>query len=231
MEQKNKIGETIWELAMPFLLYVVLNMALEAGLELCLPSLFRGHTQDVWKLALVNGIEIPIFYRIYRRNRIRESLMPEGKGVPKRRKLSKGSVFLAILAGLVLSRGCNFLLGLTPLPELFSGYRSSTEGIYGGSLTAQLAASVVTAPILEELLVRGILYSSLKKALESRYAAMACASILFGILHGNVVQGLYACVIGFYLNLLYETYDSLPLVIGIHAAVNALTILVEFWPC
>lgn len=229
MEQNNKIGETLWELAMPFLLYVLLNMALETGLELCFPSLFSNRAQEVWKLALVNGIEIPIFYKIYRQNRIRESLKSEGKSMIPRRKLSGGRVFLAFLGGLFLSRTCNFLLGLTPLPELFSGYESATEGIYSGSLQAQLAASVVTAPILEELLVRGILYRSLKRVLENRYAAMVCASILFGILHGNAVQGLYACVIGFYLNLLYETYDSLLLAIGVHGAINALTIFIEFW--
>ncbi len=226
MEQNNKIGETLWELAIPFLLYALLNMALETGLELYFPSLFSNRAQEVWKLALVNTIEIPIFYKIYRRNQIRELLTPEEKSMPPKRKLSAGRVLSALLTGLFLSRGCNFLLGLTPLPELFSGYKSATEGIYGASLAAKLAASVVTAPILEELLVRGILYRSLKRALENRCAAMICASILFGILHGNVVQGLYACVIGFYLNLLYETYDSLLLAIGVHGAINALTIFI-----
>lgn len=35
MDQKNSLGKTLWELAMPFLLYVNLNMAIQAALELC----------------------------------------------------------------------------------------------------------------------------------------------------------------------------------------------------
>lgn len=32
---ENSLGKTLWELAMPFLLYVSLNMAIQAALELC----------------------------------------------------------------------------------------------------------------------------------------------------------------------------------------------------
>ena len=81
--------------------------------------------------------------------------------------------------------------------------------MYTGSLLSLVAASVVTAPILEELLVRGVLYRNLKGVLQNRYAGMACASLLFGILHGNLVQGLFAFLIGLYLNWIYESEGSL----------------------
>lgn len=227
MEQKIKMEGGLWELAMPFLLYVVLNMAIQSLLEFISHNFFLDPLQDVWKLVAVNGIEIPVFYWIYRQRRTRELLLTGKKEADRKSKLSAKTVLIAVFGGLLLSRGINLLLGLTPLPELFPGYQSATEGIYSGSLLSQIAASVVTAPILEELLVRGILYPNLKRLLENSYAAMVCASILFGILHGNLVQGVYAFFIGLYLNWLYEAFDVLLLPIGIHAAINTLTILLE----
>lgn len=56
---------------MPFLLYVSLNMAIQAALELCFFEFFTAPEHAVWELAAVNAIEIPIFYRVYREDRIR----------------------------------------------------------------------------------------------------------------------------------------------------------------
>lgn len=211
---------------MPFLLYEILNIAIQAALELCFFSFFSAPEHAVWELAVVNLTEIPVFYFFYRRSCIREQMETgEGAAIWKNQEAGAGwSLFLTVLGGLFLSRGFNLLIGLTPLPTLFPGYKTATDSMYTGSLPALLAASVVTAPVLEELLVRGILYGRLKKALQNRYAAMVCASLLFGILHGNLVQGLFAFLTGLYLNWIYESEGSLIPAILAHGAINALTI-------
>ena len=235
MDQKNSLGKTLWELAMPFLLYVSLNMAIQAALELCFFEFFTAPEHAAWELAAVNAIEIPIFYRMYREDRIRERLDGQESGSSEKiavwKKQSRISCMLmAILGGLLLGRGFNLLIGLTPLPTLFPGYETASDSLYTGSLLSLVAASVVTAPILEELLVRGILYRNLKKALQNPYAAIVCASLLFGILHGNLVQGLFAFLIGLYLNWVYEAEGSLLPAILTHAAVNGSTIFMEMKP-
>ena len=235
MDQKNSLGKTLWELAMPFLLYVSLNMAIQAALELCFFEFFTAPEHAAWELAAVNAIEIPFFYRMYREDRIREWLDGQESGSSGKiavwKKQSRISCMLmAILGGLLLGRGFNLLIGLTPLPTLFPGYETASDSLYTGSLLSLVAASVVTAPILEELLVRGILYRNLKKALQNPYAAIVCASLLFGILHGNLVQGLFAFLIGLYLNWVYEAEGSLLPAILTHAAVNGSTIFMEMKP-
>ena len=235
MDQKNSLGKTLWELAMPFLLYVSLNMAIQAALELCFFEFFTAPEHAAWELAAVNAIEIPFFCRMYREDRIRERLDGQESGSSGKiavwKKQSRISCMLmAILGGLLLGRGFNLLIGLTPLPTLFPGYETASDSLYTGSLLSLVAASVVTAPILEELLVRGILYRNLKRALQNPYAAIACASLLFGILHGNLVQGLFAFLIGLYLNWVYEAEGSLLPAILTHAAVNGSTIFMEMKP-
>ena len=235
MDQKNSLGKTLWELAAPFSLYVILNMAIQSALELCFFGFFTAPEHAIWELAAVNAIEIPIFYRMYREHRIREQLDGQksddnGKIAAWKKQSRISRLLLAILGGLFLGRGFNLLIGLTPLPTLFPGYETATDSMYTGSLLSLVAASVVTAPILEELLVRGILYQGLKKALQNRYAAFVCASLLFGILHGNLVQGLFAFLIGLYLNWIYEAEGSLIPPILAHGAVNASTIFLERMP-
>ena len=220
---------------MPFLLYVSLNMAIQAALELCFFEFFTAPEHAAWELAAVNAIEIPFFYRMYREDRIRERLDGQESGSSGKiavwKKQSRISCMLmAILGGLLLGRGFNLLIGLTPLPTLFPGYETASDSLYTGSLLSLVAASVVTAPILEELLVRGILYRNLKRALQNPYAAIVCASLLFGILHGNLVQGLFAFLIGLYLNWVYEAEGSLLPAILTHGAVNASTIFLERMP-
>ena len=213
MEQRNSIGKTLWNIGSPFLLYVILSMSLQDALALCLTPWLDEAEYLTWSLAAVNALEIPIFYRMYRtRQGSRSREIPERSWIP------------AVLGAVFLGRGSNLLLGLTPLPTLFPGYQSATDSLYGGGLPALLAASVVTAPVLEELLVRGILYGELKKALQNRYAAMVCASLLFGILHGNLVQGIFAFLTGLYLNWICEAEDSLLPSILAHSALNASTI-------
>lgn len=235
MDQKNSLSKTLWELAAPFSLYVILNMAIQTALELCFFEFFTAPEHAAWELAAVNAIEIPIFYRMYREDRIRERLDGQESGSSGKiavwKKQSRISCMLmAILGGLLLGRGFNLLIGLTPLPTLFPGYETASDSLYTGSLLSLVAASVVTAPILEELLVRGILYRNLKRALQNPYAAIACASLLFGILHGNLVQGLFAFLIGLYLNWVYEAEGSLLPAILTHAAVNGSTIFMEMKP-
>ena len=61
---------------------------------------------------------------------------------------------LVVLTSFFFSRGVNGFLGLTPLPRLFPGYEAAAGEIYSCSLVSQVMASVITAPILEELLMR-----------------------------------------------------------------------------
>lgn len=67
---------------------------------------------------------------------------------------------------------------------------------------------VVLSPICEELLFRGVVYSSLKERMKVSYAIILQA-FLFGISHGNLLQGVYAFFIGIIFALLLEYTDNL----------------------
>lgn len=236
-------GKSVWnmlrELVSPILLYVLLTMILTGILEMAVYPLAEPENA-MWLLTLVNAFQIPVFLWIYRRQKIREAVragesLREKTGFWKtggsraawKKSFGPGDLLLAVLGGFFLARGFNGLIGLTPLPRLFSGYQSVTESIYRAGLLSQIFASVVTAPVLEELLMRGLIYSRLRSFFSDVRPAVLAGALVFALFHGNVVQGAYAFLIGLYFVWLYEAYHSLVLPVLAHAAANASSVLLE----
>ena len=81
-------------------------------------------------------------------------------------------------------------------------------------------AAVCLAPIGEELLCRGVCLHFGKKALGNFWHANILQALVFGILHMNWVQGVYAFIIGIFLGILVERYNSLLPGMIVHFIVN-----------
>ena len=227
----------VWELVSPILLYLLLSISLTGVLGLAVPVLEEPEN-SMWLLTLVNGFQIPVFLWLYRKESWgterhrkesfgKESQTAAGERPVWKRSFGLSDLLAAALGGLLLARGFNGLIGLTPLPRLFPAYESVTEAMYGGSLLSQTLASVVTAPILEELLTRGLVYGRLRPYFTDPRPAVLLGALIFALFHGNIVQGTYAFFLGLYFVSLYEAYQSLLLPMLAHAAANASSILLE----
>ena len=97
------------------------------------------------------------------------------------------------------------------------------EFILGLILTAVFA--LVLAPVLEELLYRGIFYKGftmigIKKDIFRILFAASLSSLIFATMHMNTVQFITAFVMGFYLCLVYEWHGRIWLSIILHSAYN-----------
>lgn len=80
--------------------------------------------------------------------------------------------------------------------------------------------AVLLGPIEEELTFRGVIFSSAKKALPF-WAANIFQAILFGIFHGNLIQGIYAFFVGLFLGYISEKGGSIYLSIFLHILFNS----------
>lgn len=98
-------------------------------------------------------------------------------------------------------------------------------------LTSTLLAVLVSAPVIEEFLFRGILQNMLKQYV-SRKSAIVIASFFFAFIHLSPAQGLgnislffslftFGCFLGF----VYERQGSLLASIALHTTFNAITTL------
>jgi membrane protease YdiL (CAAX protease family) len=89
-----------------------------------------------------------------------------------------------------------------------------------------VVASCVIAPIVEEMLFRGILLRSFLEQYP-RGVAIGFSSLYFGAAHLNIYQFLLAFLLGLLLGWLYERSSSLVPCIALHAAVNGSVVVLE----
>lgn len=223
MNGKNRMRGA-GEILFPLFLYYVLNMAVPFFLSLFWPVLLE-EDQVMWLLTVTNCCLIPVFAWMYQRDRIREQCLRQERKIRWKRKWGFREVLLAAAGAVCISRGVNLFLGLTFLPRFFRGYETVQAELYGASPLSQAAASVLSAPVLEELLMRGLIYPRLRDVFSGPRAAVFGSALIFGLFHGNVVQGLYAFCLGLFFAQVYESLDSLLPVIIAHGAANGATLL------
>ena len=87
---------------------------------------------------------------------------------------------------------------------------------------------VVGAPVLEELLFRGMILSGLLRN-HRPWVAIGQSALLFGIIHLNPAQSVNAVFMGLLLGWLYYRTRSLWLCMGLHALNNLLAFTAMLW--
>lgn len=111
--------------------------------------------------------------------------------------------------------------------DLMSGFNDASEVIYSGGIVIQLLVSCVCAPLVEETLFRGLVFKRLRGIMNTT-AAMVISSVLFGIIHGNIVQFIYATLVGFICAYVYEKFKTISAPILVHASANIFSVFVTF---
>ena len=138
-------------------------------------------------------------------------------------------VLTVVVCGLGLCIFANgfVMAGEYLFPSAIETYAELMENAQMGTSIWTIIASVVLAPIGEEFLCRGIIFhyaqrmmGGIKNRTAAFWAANAVQALLFGIMHGNFVQGSYAFLLGLGLGWLRHRYDSLyPSMLG-HFVIN-----------
>ena len=118
---------------------------------------------------------------------------------------------------------------LSLLPEAWlESYNEASAGIDSGTLTGVLAVAVV-APVVEELIFRGLMLNRLSRVMPGWLAAVL-SSAAFGACHGHPVWFAYAFVLGaFFAFLDLRAQSILPSILG-HVAFNAISQILSFVP-
>ena len=141
--------------------------------------------------------------------------------------------------GMMLAIGCSFLFfllldrGLDPIfegmfPQSEQDYQEMLESLIKSPLTSMIQVCVL-APIIEEILMRGVVLGGLKNSYGTVTALLICAT-LFALLHFNMVQTLSAFVCGIILGLLYIKTNSVFCCMIAHSGYNLISYVVMVYP-
>ena len=129
--------------------------------------------------------------------------------------------YLLLIAWAVsLAVGMNLLLTLAGVTEQSENYAEISAKQYGVAFGLGLLLYGVVSPVAEEIVFRGVIYNRIRKCFRAAPSVLLCG-ILFGVYHGNLVQGIYGCVLGTVITLVYEWDGSLLAPVLFHGAANA----------
>lgn len=123
--------------------------------------------------------------------------------------LSFGSMLLLFI-GLELFSSAVLMTISIAAPSLLENYEKMIEMVGLGDLSLiSSIATLVLAPLVEEIAFRGITMKWAKNFTDKFWLANIIQAALFGIAHMNMVQGLYAFVLGLVLGYVRNKYKSL----------------------
>lgn len=132
-----------------------------------------------------------------------------------------GSAVLGPLeCGFGLSILASCAMAMIPFPDTwYDAYDASMEMLMSGNPLFLAAATIIAAPLVEEVVFRGLVYTRLCRGMPRLIAALLSA-ILFGLVHGTLLHLFYTIPMGLLLCLFYEKYRSLWAPIIMHMSFN-----------
>lgn len=246
MDSKKRERVTIgriWGLIYPMLLYLGITFAVEFifMIVVALLGISRYGVTDQTQLydfimnatlsqalsmTLLAGLATaPILIFIY----IRDNNKDRRNGTFVKYKLNNILKYLLIIPfGVFNMLWANYFVALLQLvmPKfMLESYTNTQQIIEGGGFLIQLLTAGIVAPIVEELIFRGLVYRRTKK-MTGTIAAAILSAALFGVFHGNWVQAPYAFIIGIMAVFVYEKFKSIVAPIMLHMSANILSVLI-----
>ena len=205
-----------WNMIYPiFIYFVVTNVAMTV---FTMFAVFLGADPQEQYMMLQTAavaVTIPFIARYYQKDKKEPTVFWEHMELEFEKKTTArkvGNGILMFLAGAAAGMMLNNLLMLTGLEEISQGYQEVNTNFFAGGILFELLGACLLTPFLEELLYRSVVYGRLcdmmildnekktpqgqKRERNSRILAMVISALLFGVLHMNLVQFIYAGVLG-----------------------------------
>lgn len=243
-EQSRRILFIIWEIAKPFAIYYLLHSAVfllivfvcravaeSQGSEAL--AYLEAHTETV--TGLVSGIAmllavlplIPMLRKELAEHKIcgrGTEHGPSGKTDVRRKKPAAFMVCITVVLAAASSMGLNILFILTGLVYSSSSYQEVAQQQYGVVFGVGIILYGLVSPITEEIIFRGLIFNRMRRYVPSAMAVVV-SGLLFGIYHGNPVQGIYGGCMGILMAYLYERTDHFVIPCLFHGTANLMVYL------
>ena len=135
------------------------------------------------------------------------------KNKRKEKKVKVTDYFLVVYLGIGMAVALNMLIFLFNLNN-----EMADLNIY-----LAILSSGIIGPILEEMLFRYVFLNRLRNFFTMRNAILL-SSLVFALLHGNIITMIYAFIMGFIFAYVYVKYDNIKVSIMCHIGANTIVI-------
>lgn len=206
---KNAFSKTL-EILLPLLIFWAVELVVYNLLYVLIgryfPSLAGDKNQlTVWLNAVAAISTWPLLAKLYG-----ISYPGDTSHVITRRnkKRFKRDAVLVAAYAVAMGLGLNILVAYYKLAGMSGAYEQVAGIQYSVSLPVGLVIYGILTPFTEELIFRGVIYNRIRKYFPLPVTMFASA-LIFGCYHGNMVQMMYAILMGMSLALVYESYGRL----------------------
>ncbi len=168
---------------------------------------------------------IPAWF-LYRRD---QALRIAGGVIPAERvkgmKLSEGILLLLMGAG--LAQYGNVLVGFLQMFLKSTEYQQTMEIISSGKGFWELVFWMgIVAPVAEEFIFRWLIYLRLRDYMKIAGAAVI-SGLIFGIYHGNLIQAIYASMLGMVFAYILEMSGNIWSCVLLHIGANVWSLIIS----
>ncbi len=124
----------------------------------------------------------------------------------------------------------NTLISLSGLAGHSAAFQETAQRQYGVSAGMGLFLYAVISPVVEEVVFRFLLYNRLRRTQDRVAFGVVTSAFLFAVYHGNIVQGVYAFILGVLIAGVYYYFDSFFAPVLFHGLGNAVIFLSNMIP-
>ncbi len=217
---KQSKAMKIWNLLYPICIYFVVTTVAIIILDYVLPETTNS---KLFRQLLTSLAAFPFLLNYYRQDQKFRGEWKPGAYVSMI-KIKPLHFLWMVLIGACFAIALNNLFGMLHLSEYSASYEQVEKTFYTGRLALELAALCIVIPIVEELLYRGIVYKRAADWIGARRAIVVSA-VIFGLIHMNLVQFIYASVFGLLLAYFVEVTGNLTGAVAAHMAANLTSVL------
>ena len=133
---------------------------------------------------------------------------------------------LLALGTVAVTYGINYFFTVSGFMERSESYQRVAQNQYDVIVWVGLLLYGVVSPFVEEVIFRGFLYGRMRVYMP-KVVAVLLSAVLFGVYHGNVVQGIYGFVMGVLYTLVYEKYKNFYLAVFMHSITNLVAYFIQ----
>lgn len=218
MMNQNSPAAKIWSIVYPFLFYYAVMLS---TMVLAQWVFGTGNEHYVLCQLISTLVTLPCILPFYKQD---QALKGIAWGKPKPEKQKCIRLLLVVAIAFCIGIALNNIISMTPLVEMSEGYKEANAGFYGSTLALELISSGVLTPVLEELVFRGVIFGRLKTMMP-KLPAVFLSALIFAAMHFNIVQFIYALLLGIVLALLADKEEKVYPAVAGHMTVNLVAVI------
>lgn len=216
MKKEMNLASRIWEIVYPVLMYYA-----TLSIASYIAQMIFGTGDEQYMLCKTIGsiVAIPVVFTDYKND-----LMLTGRYGQKGDRVKTGWIIEMLAITFCLSVALNNILCMSPLVQMSEEFQDASNAFYGSTIGIELVGSALVTPLLEELLHRGVVYGRLRRRM-GMWSSVILSALIFAILHFNIVQFIYAFLLGIVFALFVEKTGKLYPAVLAHILANGVAVI------